>query len=52
MQILRKFIKSQSGTTLVEYGVALILVVVVGGAVISGLAGAIGDELTETASAF
>ena len=40
------------GATLVEYGVALIVAVVVGAAAISALADAVGNELSETASAF
>lgn len=49
---LALFKKSESGATLVEYGVALLVVVIVGGAAITGLATAVGTELTDTASAF
>lgn len=40
---LKKFRKSESGATLVEYGVALILAIIVGGTALSTLA----DETTE-----
>lgn len=49
---LGRFFASQSGATLVEYGVALLVVIIVGGTAITGLATAVGDELTDTASAF
>ncbi len=46
------FLRNESGATLVEYGVALLVVIIVGAAAISGLADAVGTELNETASAF
>ena len=46
------FLRNESGATLVEYGVALLVVIIVGGAAIGGLADAVGTELNETASAF
>lgn len=49
---LRKFALNSSGATLVEYGVALLVVIIVGGAAIGGLADAVGTEIGETASAF
>lgn len=42
----------EDGATLVEYGVALIVVIVVGSAAISALATAVGTEIGETADAF
>lgn len=48
----KSFWKDTSGATLVEYGVALLVVIIVGSAAISGLANAVGNELSETASAF
>jgi Flp pilus assembly pilin Flp len=41
-----------SGATLVEYGVALLVVIIVGSAAISALGNAVGDEIAETADAF
>ena len=49
---LLDFAKSVSGATLVEYGVALLVVVIVGGATIGALATAVGNEISETTSAF
>ena len=46
------FTRNESGATLVEYGVALLIVIIVGATAISGLATAVGNELTDTASAF
>ena len=50
--LLARFGNSENGATLVEYGVALLLVIIVGAAAITGLADAVGNELQETASAF
>jgi|GEM_PF-3557071 len=47
-----RFIGDVSGATLVEYGVALLVVIIVGSATISVLATAVGNEITSTASAF
>ena len=47
-----RFLRDSCGATLVEYGVALILVVIVGTTAIGALATAVGTELQETASAF
>ncbi len=49
---LGRFARSTSGTTLIEYGVALLVVIIVGAASISALAGAVGVAITDTASAF
>ncbi len=49
---LKHFAASVSGATLVEYGVALLVVVIVGGATIGALATAVGNEISETTSAF
>ena len=51
-QKILRFVTSVSGATLVEYGVALLVVVIVGGATIGALATAVGNEITETTSAF
>ena len=48
----RKYLGDTSGATLVEYGVALIVVIVVGTTSITALATAVGDEISDTASAF
>jgi Flp pilus assembly pilin Flp len=44
--------QDESGATLVEYGVALLVVIVVGATSIGLLATAVGDAIGETASAF
>lgn len=49
---LAGFVRNVSGATLAEYGIALIVAVVVGSAAITQLADAVGNELSETASAF
>lgn len=49
---LKKFIGDVSGATLVEYGIALLVVVIVGGATLGALATAVGNEISETTSAF
>ena len=46
------FLKDVSGATLVEYGIALLVVVIVGGATLGALATAVGDEISETTDAF
>ena len=51
IKILR-FVSNVSGATLVEYGVALLVVIIVGGATIGALATAVGNEISETTSAF
>ena len=54
--ILRKqffrFVANTSGATLVEYGIALLVVVIVGGATLGALATAVGNQISETTSAF
>ena len=52
MSKIKQFILAQGGATLVEYGVALLVVIVVGGTAIVGLSDAVGNEIAETASAF
>ena len=47
-----EFIKGVSGATLVEYGIALLVVILVGGATLGALATAVGNEISETTSAF
>ena len=47
-----EFLKNVSGATLVEYGIALLVVVIVGGATLGALATAVGNEISETTSAF
>lgn len=42
----------EAGATLIEYGVALIVVIIVGSVAIVSLADAVGTELSETANAF
>ena len=46
------FSRRADGATLAEYGIALVVAVVVGAAAIGQLADAVGNELSETASAF
>ena len=47
-----QFLRDVSGATLVEYGIALLVVVIVGGATLGALATAVGNEISETTSAF
>lgn len=47
-----EFLKGVSGATLVEYGIALLVVVIVGGATLGALATAVGNEISEATSAF
>ena len=42
----------ESGATLVEYGVALLVVIIVGATAIGALGTAVGTEISETADAF
>lgn len=47
----KKFVFGSSGATLVEYGVALILAIIVGGTALSQLAGETTGNMNETTSA-
>ncbi len=49
---IRDFIRDVSGATLVEYGIALLIVIVVGTTTLSALATAVGEEISDTADAF
>ena len=49
---IREFVRDASGATLVEYGIALLVVVIVGSATLGALATAVGNEITETTNAF
>ena len=49
---LRKIVRGECGATLAEYGIALIVAIVVGASAISALGNAVGEEIAETASAF
>ena len=49
---IRRFLRDVSGAPLVEYGIALLVVVIVGGATLGALATAVGNEISETTSAF
>lgn len=51
-KVIQKFCVQTSGATLVEYGVALLVVIIVGAGTIGALATAVGTEISETASAF
>ena len=50
--VFTHFLRRESGATLVEYGVALLVVIIVGSAAISALGNAVGNEINETADAF
>ena len=50
--MFKRFFRDVSGATLVEYGVALLVVVIVGAATLGALATAVGNEITETTDAF
>ena len=45
-------LRDESGATLVEYGVALLVVIIVGATSIGALATAVGDQISTTAGAF
>ena len=49
---LKAFIAEESGATLVEYGMALLVVIVVGTSSIYVLGDSVAGELRDTASAF
>ncbi|MEO9825646.1 MAG: hypothetical protein ABJF50_14620 [Paracoccaceae bacterium] len=49
---IRSFLADLAGATLVEYGVALLVVIIVGAGAIGALGTAVGTTLTNTASAF
>ncbi|MEX5729753.1 pilus assembly protein Flp/PilA [Rhodovulum iodosum] len=46
---LKKFRRSESGATLVEYGIALILAIAVGGTLLTNLATAVQTQMTDAA---
>lgn len=46
------FCKSETGATLVEYGVALILAIVVGGTALANLADDVSDQMSDACSAY
>ncbi|QMU59791.1 MAG: Flp family type IVb pilin [Boseongicola sp.] len=48
----QKFARDVSGATLVEYGVALLVVIIVGGATIAALGGEVGNQIQATTDAF
>ncbi|SMX22044.1 Flp family type IVb pilin [Boseongicola aestuarii] len=48
----KKFVVDASGATLVEYGVALLVVIIVGATAISALGTAVGNEISSSAEAF
>ena len=52
VDVMKNFWRNETGATLVEYGVALIVAIVVGASAISALGTAVGNEISETASAF
>ena len=49
---IRRFCVSTAGASLVEYGVALLVVIIVGATAITGLGDAVGSALSDTTSAF
>ena len=48
--LFQKFRKSESGATLVEYGVALILAVIVGGVALTSLAGEVTQKMGDASA--
>ena len=52
MSQVMRMIVAESGATLVEYGVALLVVIIVGATAIGALGTAVGDEISATANAF
>lgn len=51
LRVAKNFVFEDSGATLVEYGVALILAIIVGGTALSQLAGETTGNMNETTSA-
>ena len=49
---VRRFLTDESGATLVEYGVALLVVIIVGAASLGILGTAVSTAISNTASAF
>lgn len=50
-KLFQNFRKSESGATLVEYGVALILAIVLGAGALSTLAGDVSTQMGQASSA-
>ncbi|WP_227257978.1 Flp family type IVb pilin [Kangsaoukella pontilimi] len=48
--MLNKFLNDESGATLVEYGVALLLAIIVGGTVMTGLGSATQSNMQDSCS--
>ena len=48
IKTIASFKRSESGATLVEYGIALLVAVVVGGVLITGLATEVRENVTRT----
>jgi Flp pilus assembly pilin Flp len=48
----KSFMGEAAGATLVEYGVALLVVIIVGAGAITALGNVVGDEISDTAAAF
>jgi len=44
---LTRFMRDEDGATLVEYGIALFIAILVGGTLLTGLASTVGDQFTE-----
>ncbi|GGL58158.1 hypothetical protein GCM10011392_10740 [Wenxinia marina] len=51
MKLISKFRRDEKGVTLVEYGIALILAIMVGGTLLATLAGQVGTNLTQATTA-
>lgn len=50
-KFLKKFRRDEKGVTLVEYGIALVLAIMVGGALLTGLAGQVSTNMTDATTA-
>ena len=48
-KLFQNFRKSESGATLVEYGVALLVAIIVGGGALVTLGGEVNENMTDTA---
>lgn len=44
---IKKFVRDEKGVTLVEYGIALVLAILVGAALLTGLGGEVNTQLGE-----
>jgi pilus assembly protein Flp/PilA len=49
-KLMNRFRRDEKGVTLVEYGIALVLAIAVGGLLLTNLSTAVGGQLTDAAA--